>query len=364
MEGEARAHGDVRRANLALVLSRLLADGPQSRAALAASTGLMRSTVSSLVAELEGLGLVEHAGRSRGRVGRPGQLIAPRAQGAGSIGVELGVDRVRSCLVDLERRVRCRWEATFARGDGREALATLDASVATAREAAREVGVRVHGIGVAAPGLVDLDGAVLVRAPNLDLAGVDLAAALGDGAARGLPVAVDNEANLAALAEWGAGAAPGEAAMLYVSGGVGIGAGVIVHGRLLRGAHGFGGELGHVTVMPDGPLCGCGARGCLEALAGEATGATPQQRGRWLGIALASAVNLVDPAVVVLGGFLAEQADELVPQIEVELRARVLGQRHRPTRIVRGVLGREAAMRGAAELALAPLLADPGRVAA
>ena len=105
--------------------------------------------------------------------------------------------------------------------------------------------------------------------------------------------------------------------------------------------------------MPDGPLCACGARGCLEALAGEATGATPQQRGRWLGIALASAVNLVDPAVVVLGGFLAEQADELVPGDRGELRARVLGQRHRPARIVRGVLGREAAMRGAAELALA-----------
>jgi len=359
-----RAHGDIRRANLALVLGRLLAEGPQSRAAIAGRTGLMRSTVSSLVSELEGLGLVASAGRAPGRVGRPGELIATRPEGAAAIGAELAVDRVRVCLVDLERRVRAVHELEFPRGEGQDALAALDEAVAALRAEATLQGTRVVGVGLAVPGLVDLAGAVLVRAPNLDLAGVDLSHALGAGTAAGLPVLVDNEANLAALAEHGAGAAGDAASMLYVSGGVGIGAGVIVDGRLLRGAHGFGGELGHVTVMPEGPLCGCGARGCLEALAGEAAGATPGQRARWLGIALASAVNLVDPAVVVLGGFLAEEGDALVPGVEAELRARVIGQRHRPVAVVRGVLGRQAAMRGAADLALAPVLADPASVTA
>src|SRR5690606_22583033 len=118
------------------VLRHLLADGPQSRASLAARTGLMRSTVSSLVAQLEELGLVERAGRATGRVGRPGELIAPRPDGGTAVGAELAVDRARACLVDLAGELRARFEERFPRGDGAAGLVALDRVVARALAAA------------------------------------------------------------------------------------------------------------------------------------------------------------------------------------------------------------------------------------
>ena len=170
----------------------------------------------------------------------------------------------------------------------------------------------------------------------------------------------------------------------------------MLDGTIFRGAHGFGGEFGHMTVDPEGPPCACGSRGCLETRAGleallAAAGEPEVDRvpsgepvtrlaaradagdpaavealrdaGHWLGIALASAANLLDPQAFVLGGFLAPLAAHLAPAAEEEMRGRVLGAGRRMPDLITSPLGPEAAVRGAASLALARLVDDPGMLA-
>jgi predicted NBD/HSP70 family sugar kinase len=254
--------------------------------------------------------------------------------------------------------------------------------------------VRPAGITVALPGLVDAATGTLLLAPNLHWEDVPVAAALAERlGGDGPPLAADNEANLAAVAELRAGAGRGLSDFIHVSGEVGIGAGVVLGGTIFRGAHGFGGEFGHMTVDPDGPPCACGSRGCLETRAGleallaaagerdsgmvpsgepverlaaradagdEDACAALHEAGRWLGVALASAANLLDPQAFVLGGFLAPLAAHLAPAAQEELRARLLGAGRRLPDLITSPLGPEAAVRGAAALALAQLVDDPG----
>ncbi|MFD0748136.1 ROK family protein [Phytohabitans flavus] len=144
-------------------------------------------------------------------------------------------------------------------------LAEVAELAADARAHAEREGLAVAGAALAVPGLVTAHGVVRL-APNLGWRDVDVPTGLA--ALDGLPVTVDNEANLAALGELHAGPA-GPASFLYVSGEIGIGAGIVLHGALFRGARGWSGELGHVAVRPDGPACSCGARGCLEQYAGQ-----------------------------------------------------------------------------------------------
>ena len=130
-------------------------------------------------------------------------------------------------------------------------------------------GLTVRGIGVAVPGLVDLEASVLRVAPNLGWADVPVLDRMRGASSLLWPRAtLDNEANLAALGELWSGDHGGADSFVLVNGDVGVGAGVVLEGRLHRGTRGFGGELGHLTVAPDGPECRCGARGCLEQVAG------------------------------------------------------------------------------------------------
>jgi predicted NBD/HSP70 family sugar kinase len=234
------------------------------------------------------------------------------------------------------------------------------------------------------------DGQLLV-APNLGWSGVSvpqlLAARLGRPR---FPIQAENEANLAGLAELWEGAGREFRDFLYISGELGIGAGIIVGGELFRGAHGFGGELGHTTVDAEGEVCACGSRGCLETrvalgallrragmepsarvpdLADRAEGGdervleTLAEAGHWLGVGVASAANLLNPRGVVVGGYFATLARWLMPGLQEELDARVLAAEWDPPRVVTSALGAEAAVRGAAALALRRVYADPGLVA-
>jgi predicted NBD/HSP70 family sugar kinase len=243
---------------------------------------------------------------------------------------------------------------------------------------------------------VDATSGTLLVAPNLHWEDVPVAAELARRLGPGVPrPTADNEANLAALAELRDGAGQGLRDFIHVSGEVGIGAGVVLGGELFRGAHGYGGEFGHLTVEPGGRPCACGSVGCLEtrvgleallAAAGEKQGdmpsAEPVERlaaranagdeaavaalaegGRWLGVALASAANLLDPQAFILGGFLAPLADHLAPAAEAELRARVLGAGRGLPALLTSPIGPEAAVCGAAGEVLERVLADPAAVA-
>jgi predicted NBD/HSP70 family sugar kinase len=388
---------DVRRFNSALVLDQVATAGPLSRAQVSTATGLTRATVGSIVEELIGAGLlVEQGTRSTG-VGRPGTDLALHPSGGAGVGLEINVDGLTAVTVDLTGAVR--WRRTRP-GDqrGRSVSAVLRSGAALVDAALADAearGLRVVGVGVAVPGLVDL-GAQLVRtAPNLGWTDVAVVDRLRAAAGRHWPdtVHLDNEANLAALGELWSGehAWPGSGdSFVLVNGDVGVGAGVVLDGQLHRGSRGFGGELGHLTVAQDGPECRCGARGCLEQVAGldwilaQAGLASPARGGDAvapllsaleaddaravaaveraadaLGEGVAAMVNLFDVDTVVLGGVFAPLFPWLQRPLQTVVDRRVLSARWAPVSVTASRLGREAAVVGAAQTPVRDLLADP-----
>jgi predicted NBD/HSP70 family sugar kinase len=377
----------MRRRNLARVMHAVAAHGPLSRAAVATRIGLTRAAVSTLVDELIRSGLLDELGPERpGRVGRPGSALAVSRSGPAGIGAEVGVDHLAVCAVDLRGEVRARAvRQSGNRGRAPEpVLRELLALVRQVSDEARLAGLRPAGLAVAVPGLVARDTRTVVRAPNLDWHDVDLGTLLPDG----LPLTVDNEANFGALAElWLGDEVPQD--FLHVSAEIGIGAALVVDGRLLRGTRGFAGELGHVPVRPDGPECPCGGRGCLEQYAGEeavlrAAGVEPgadrvgllteraaqgdedvrralNSAGSALGIALTGAVNLLDPRSVVLGGALSRLAPWLLPSLEDELGRRTAGT---GCGVVVSGLGSDGPLLGAAHSVVRAVLDDPTGAAA
>jgi predicted NBD/HSP70 family sugar kinase len=389
----------VRRHNLGVVLRHVSEHGPRSRATIALETGLNKTTVSSLVTELIGLDLlVERGLEQRGTVGRPGQVVELSGSGVVALGLEINVDYLAVRALDLTGAERYR--SIDVRDNRRvEVRAVLDrlAALATgALEAVQQEGLRPVGATVALPGLVDAARGALLVAPNLGWNDVAVVEGLHERlSGPSFPLAADNEANLAALAELWEGTARGLSDVFYVSGEIGVGAGIIVRGELFRGSQGFGGEFGHMTVDPNGRPCACGSRGCLETIVGleallERAGLDPngaatttgsgepvsdlagrarmgdeqalealREAGRWLGLGIASAANLLNFQAVVLGGFFAQLATWLAAPIAHELEAHVLASQWSVPRLLPSTLGPEAAVRGAAALSLRRVLTDP-----
>lgn len=389
----------VRRHNLGVVLRHLSEHGPRSRATIAVETGLNKTTVSSLVTELIGLDLVVERGlEQRGTVGRPGQVVELSGSGVVALGLEINVDYIAVRALDLTGAERHR--SIDVRDNRRvEVDVVLDRLAALATGALDEVqaeGLRPVGATVALPGLVDAAAGRLLVAPNLGWNDVAVVEGLHERLSTpAFPLAADNEANLAALAELWEGTARGLNDVLYVSGEIGVGAGIIVAGELFRGSQGFGGEFGHMTVDPNGRPCACGSRGCLETIVGleallERAGLDPagaatttgsgrpvadlagrarmgdeqalaalREAGRWLGLGIASAANLLNFQAVVLGGFFAQLATWLAAPIAHELETHVLASQWAIPRVLPSTLGPEAAVRGAAAQSLRRVLADP-----
>ncbi|NUT99343.1 MAG: ROK family transcriptional regulator [Saccharothrix sp.] len=370
----------VRRHNSALVLDAITTHPGSSRAAVSARTGLTKATVSSLVDRMIAAGLVvEGEAQARSGPGRRGTALHPSPDGPHGLGVEIGVDYVATCLVDLTGQVRQR---TLRAGDNRTSSpARVLTKAATAIKSALRRDVPIGGVGVAVPGLVETATGTLRVAPNLGWEEVDIRGELRSRVGLDVPVQVGNEANLAALAELWHG--HGTQDFVHVSGEIGIGAGIVVAGALFDGVRGFGGEIGHLQVDPNGPPCTCGSRGCLERLAGQdeilKTAGCPtldellkalragdpsaatavSEAAKWLATALSGAVNLLDLPTVVLGGTYARLAPWLADTLESTLRERVLGARWSPTTVLTSTLGPEAAVRGAATTAVRAILADP-----
>ncbi|HJQ05247.1 MAG TPA: ROK family transcriptional regulator [Nocardioides sp.] len=367
-------HAGMRASNLGLTLGAIADAGPLTRAQVAARTGLTKSSVSGLAADLIAGGLVteapERAGPDRGR---PGTGLSVAANGAGGLGLEINVDYLAALVVDLSGVPRYRHLVSRdnrQRSPG-EVLGELGELADSAVQSAREQGLPLAGVCLAVPG--QAGGGVIVRAPNLGWSDVDVALPLPPTP---LPTTIDNEANLAALGElWADDVGPD---FIHVSGEVGIGAGIVVGGELFRGVHGRAGEFGHVVMDADGPPCSCGGRGCLERLAGQeailaaagvSTRAELKDRcqagdaaalaavaaaGVLLGQALASATNLLDPEAIVLGGTFADLGPWLRSSVEESLA------RHgtRPRLLISG-LGTEAAVHGAAGSVIRRVLKDP-----
>lgn len=367
-----------------------------TRAALANVTGLSRGAISFIVADLTQAGYLRtEPGDPAGR-GRPGERLYLNPQARLVLGIEVGEARAVAVAADLHGRPLHSVSVATNGSGGRQA-------VAAAISAAQQVRSRVDehlvlGAGVAVPGVVDAGGAVLM-APDLGWRDVPVAAPLR-AALGGLPVKVANRAKAAAVGEHWSGAARGVERMLYLSVSTGISLGIIIGGDLYRGASLTEGELGHTTVEPDGPLCPCGNRGCLQTLASgpallalvrQLARSTPESRlwpltdghletvglghvaealragdpaagkavaviGRYLGIAVANLINLFNPELVVLGGPVCREIPELAEPVRLEVRKRALGLSVAACRIVPSALGADAPLVGSASLLLHGLL--------
>ena len=262
----------IRRQNLGLVMREVMDGGPRSRASIAEAVGLTKSTVSSLVSELLARGLLSERGFAPGGgVGRPGRLVALSDRTVG-VGLEINVDYLAVCVLDLSGGVRYE---RFARHENRGAPVdrVFDAVGELGRDALAAVeaeGLVPVGAAIAVPGLVDVERGVMLNAPNLGWTDTWLQPEIARRLGRPhLYLTAQNEANLAGLGELWQGNGRDWGDFVHVSGEVGVGGALVLDADLIRFGTGLAGELGHISIDPNGPECACGSRGCLERLVGQ-----------------------------------------------------------------------------------------------
>lgn len=382
---------DVRRHNLARLLGELHGKGPATRSGLVAFSGLNRSTVGVLVSELAEAGLVFEGAGAAGQVGRPSLVVQPRSESAVVVAFDIRVERTVVAVVGLGGTVLVRKEQRHRRSTYTPQAAVKNV-VSLTRQALLEApsGSAWVGTGIGVPGIVNQDDGLVRLAPNLGWTDVPMGSLAQAALLREFGVApaltVGNDADLGAIAEWTRGSGRGTRNLIYVSGEVGVGGGIIVDGRLMLGAGGYGGEIGHMVVNPDGARCRCGARGCWETeigrdavvraagLDGEqvevadvvAAAEAGDQRaaaavshvGDWLGVGLANLVNLFNPEVLVLGGHLRHLLPLVSAQVTERIQAALPAAREQ-ARIEVPALNGDSTLLGAAESAFEALLNDP-----
>ncbi len=374
------ATDEVRRRNSAVVLRLLRDDGPLSRADLARRSGLAKATIGVIVGQLQELGAVaERAVESGGR-GRPSTPVELAGRTLAGLGVEINVDYAALTTLDLAGRELAFEEQAW--GGDRPGLADVRRLVGAEVAALTARGIELLGVTVAVPGLIDRRRGLVVDAPNLGWSELHLAEHLRSDLGDRVPVAVDNDANCAVRAESLRGVATGVEDLIYLTGTVGLGAGIISAGEVLRGARGLAGEVGHLRVGSDRHRCACGRSGCWEAMVGlhalaEATGVPiepgedpvryaerlaglPGARagllriGEALGRGVAQLAVTLDPAMVVLGGSFVPLGTVLVPAVEAALAEGFTGP---GCTVALSTLGLHAASVGAALDALDDLYA-------
>lgn len=369
--------------NLGIVLRTIAQHGELSRAAIAQHTGLTRATVSRLGQELLDARLVsELASSMDGNPGRPGTPLVLSGDRFVGVGLEINVDYVAGRAIALDGAVIAEFyeahEASLS--DPVEALARLTPHINLLMATLREHTVVGTILGV--PGLVDVTTGTVLVAPNLGWRSVQPAGILG------IDIEVMNDVNAQgyAAAYESPGKPRGSDTFLYVSGDVGIGSALVSDGVLGHGRHGWAGEIGHVVIEPDGPLCGCGGRGCLERYAGkrailEAAGLPPAvpdgvletllddgddaahaavQRAGWaLGIAISDAVNMLDVSDIILGTGLTPLVPWLRDPMMSQLEWRPLASEFMTFTVQAAPADLTPCSTGGALLALNRLLANP-----
>jgi len=257
----------VRKVNRSLILNTLRLHTPVSRAQVASITGLTRGTVSNIINVLMEDGLVFEDKLQDSKIGRPSVLLGLRPDGGAVIGVEIGVNFISVLLTNFvaETLWEIRAQTTPAQSQT-DIINQAEKYIDRALTIAKEHGLRPLGIGAGLPGLVNVRQGNLVVAPNLHWKNVPLRLIWNQRFH--LPVYIDNEANLSALGEVYLGIASNVDHFIYLTSDIGLGGGIMIDGRLFRGGHGYGGEIGHIQRNPQGELCGCGRIGCWETQVG------------------------------------------------------------------------------------------------
>lgn len=380
------SNDQLRRFNLSMLMQMLHRNGGCSRADLTRMTGLNRSTIAVLVAELVEAGLAYEGEPETviGQVGRPSLRVHPQPRLA-ALTINPEVNSVAIGLIGLGGEIIRSIRFDSSRVPSPAEAVRISQSIVAGMRGEIEESYDLVGIGVAVPGLVNAASGRIVNAPQLKWKDVDLATPMSQ--AFRLPVYIANDASVGAIAENLFGAAIGARDLVFVDGNAaGIGGGVIIDGQPLRGTSGFAGELGHIMVNSAGVRCHCGRVGCLEtevnldsllALLGLSRadeheldielGVTRdaavldevRRQLRFLSIALTNLVNIFDPEVVVLGGYLGALLTVSDERLGGALKLRSMSGHSRNVVLTRAKLRSRRVMIGAAELAFAPLLADP-----
>ncbi len=399
----------MRLSNLSLVLMALIRESPISQAALTRLTDLNKATVSSIVEELVEGGWVRAEGRYQGGAGRPRQLLVPDADRGYLIGAEINVDYLAVLVTDFSGKEHALLRETV---DVRnlavaDAVRSLKVLVLQAVEQAGANREQVLGVALGVPGVIDDNGTLLV-APKIEWPeaeiGVLFQEGLEDVLSQAMPPTVENEANLGAFAERSFGCCGSVPNFVHLSGEIGVGAGVFLDGELFRGTHGAGGEVGHITIDPNGPKCECGKVGCwtkyisrraldryvrerkaagrqsslwegdgasLDYKHNPALVAEAAREGdavarealdeieRYLAIGIGNLVSMYDPQVVVLGGFFTSLFAGTTDHLKKQVDRWVMGEFGKELRVELSSKGQDSCLWGGIALVLRQLAANP-----
>ncbi|HZU85547.1 MAG TPA: ROK family transcriptional regulator [Polyangiaceae bacterium] len=379
----------MREMNRALLLDMIRREATVTRTELARRSALTKPTVSAIVDALIAEGLVREVGfgLSASRKGRRTRLLELNDAASAFIGIHFGVHHTALAVADARGRLRTTKTVASFRNRPERVMGALRPLVKLALREAKLPRSRLAGIGVAVAGLVDQATGSCVLAPNLRWYDVPLRAALAEEFRT--PVAVRNVMHAGAIAEGRLGAAQGVRSFAWVYVGTGIGAAIVVDGRVYYGKHGYSGELGHCTVMDNGPRCGCGRTGCLETVASgtaieaaaraslggkpprttgpreldahavaiAARGGDPEARrilaraGEYLGMGISYLLNLLDPEMVVLGGRVSHAGECLLDPVRRSIARHAMRAEGIP--IVPTAVEGDVMLRGAVLLAMA-----------
>jgi glucokinase-like ROK family protein len=386
--GESGSLRSLRELNRGRVIDVLRDRGKASRAEIARATGLSRSTVSTIVSGLIDAGLVleqdEATGVAHGRHGgRPPVLLALDKSAGVAVGVDFGHTHLRVAVSDLSHAVLA--EAGRDLDVDHSAPEGLDAAAILVDRVLKRSGVerkRVLGVGLGIPGPIDRTTGTVGSSSILPgWVGVDAAAEMAKRLR--MPVHVENDANLGALAEFVWGSGKGFSDLIYIKLSSGVGAGMLLGGRLYHGTGGTAGEIGHTVVRPGGAICRCGSRGCLETVAsaraiagvlGDSRGERVSikqmlelarhgdaaavrlisEAGRDIGVAVANLCNVINPDRVIVGGDMSAAGDLITEPILESIRRYAIHSAAEQVSVVPGTLGERAELLGALALVLQP----------
>ncbi len=367
--------------------------GGISRAELARQMGLTRAAISSIIDDLKAAGLVDEVEAGPATGGRRPILLAINPKYGNAVGIDLGATHLQIVVTDFAAHVLEDVEYPISVTDGpMSCLSQIDQHLSELLARLNLDTKSLTAIGMDVPGPVVIDEGMVSSPPIMPgWDGYPIRSHLED--LWHIPLSIGNDAELGALGEWAYGAGRGENNLAYIKVGTGVGAGLLLDGHIYRGATGTAGEIGHVTIEDNGPLCTCGNYGCLEAMAGgmaiarKAREAIEKGRrtqlsnlapgkilavdvakaaqrgdlvaqqiitdaGRYLGIAVASLVNIFNPGLVVIGGGVSQLGDLLLEPIRKTVMERSLHSAAKAVRITSSVLGRRASSMGAAVQAI------------
>jgi glucokinase-like ROK family protein len=377
----------IKKINKGLVLDTIIASAPLSRADISAKTGLNKATVSSLVNEWIDGNMVIETGLGESSGGRKPVMLLYNNRAGFAVGVDLGVNYIVALLTDLAGAVIHREKLDLHTSYPASVEQQLREIIRSVIAAAPESPYGIVGIGIGVPGIVDESG-VILTAPNLNWKGVSLQEKLQSEFQA--PITIDNEANAGAIGEQKYGVGKAVDNLIYISAGIGIGSGIIMNGRIYRGAAGLSGELGHMTIQANNGLpCSCGNFGCWEMYASEnallhgaltsgAFGKDPsidtlmeaaereealalelfEEIGHYLGTGIANVINAFNPEMVIVGNRLGLAKRWIETSMQRSAMNRSLRYHSKGVRIEFAALGMDSTAAGAATEAVANFLAS------